>query len=157
MEEYPISLVHPFSKFLTLFYFRGQLYYSVYTLEAHFWHTPWPSVLIPQPHPQVIRGKYPWGKMMQWKKHELGDKRDLALNFQIYSLLVDYDLGQRINPLGLLWWLNGKETAWQCMRHGFDLWSGKISHATEQLSSCNHSYWACALEPRSCNYWAHTT
>ena len=78
--------------------------------------------------------------MMQWKKHELDDKKGLVLNFQIYSLLVEYDLGQRINPLGLLWWLNGKETAWQCRRYGFDLWSGKISHATEQLSSCSHNY-----------------
>jgi len=86
------------------------------------------------------RGEYPWGKMMQWKKHELGDKKGLVLNFQIYSLLVEYDLGQRINPLGLLWWLNGKETAWQCRRYRFDLWSGKISHATGQLSSCSHNY-----------------
>lgn len=39
--------------------------------------------------------------LMQWKKHELGDKRDLVLNFQIYSLLAEYDLGQEINPLNL--------------------------------------------------------
>ena len=26
------------------------------------------------------------------------------------------------------WWLNGKESACQCRRRGFDPWSGKISH-----------------------------
>ena len=34
------------------------------------------------------------------------------------------------------WWLSGKESACQSGRHGLDPWSGKISHATEQLSSC---------------------
>ena len=35
---------------------------------------------------------------------------------------------------GLPWWLSSKESAFQCRRHGFDLWSGKIPHAVEQLS-----------------------
>ena len=35
---------------------------------------------------------------------------------------------------GLPWWLSGKETSCRCRRHGFDPWSGKISHATQQLS-----------------------
>ena len=35
---------------------------------------------------------------------------------------------------GLPWWLSGKESACQCRRHGFSPWSGKIPHATEQLS-----------------------
>ena len=34
---------------------------------------------------------------------------------------------------GLPWWSNGKESAWQCRRHGFNPWSGKIPHASEQL------------------------
>ena len=37
---------------------------------------------------------------------------------------------------GLLWWLRGKEPNFQCGRHGFDPWSGKIPNATEQLSAC---------------------
>jgi len=37
---------------------------------------------------------------------------------------------------GLPWWLSGKESACQCRRHQFDPWSGKIPHATEQLSPC---------------------
>ena len=58
-------------------------------------------------------------------------------------------------------WLRGKESACQCRRHGFDPWSGKIPCAMGQLSLCattklvHHNYWACSLEPRSRNYWAH--
>ena len=36
---------------------------------------------------------------------------------------------------GLLWRLHGKESVCQCRKYGFDPWSGKIPHATEQLSS----------------------
>ena len=35
---------------------------------------------------------------------------------------------------GFPWWLSGKESTYQCRRHGFDPWSGKIPHAEEQLS-----------------------
>ena len=55
--------------------------------------------------------------------------------------------------IGLLWWLSGKESTYQCRRHRFDPSSGKILHAVEQLSPC-HSYWVCALEPGSHDYWA---
>ena len=36
----------------------------------------------------------------------------------------------------LPWWRSGEESACQCRGHGFEPWSGKIPHATEQLSSC---------------------
>ena len=36
--------------------------------------------------------------------------------------------------MGLPWWLSGKESACQCKGYEFDPWSGKIPHATEQLS-----------------------
>ena len=36
--------------------------------------------------------------------------------------------------LGLPWWLSGKESTYQCERHGFCPWSGKIPHPVEQLS-----------------------
>ena len=49
-----------------------------------------------------------------------------------------------------------------CRECRFEPWSGKISHAAEQLSLCatttepaSHNYWACTLEPMSRNYWAH--
>ena len=36
----------------------------------------------------------------------------------------------------VLWWLSGKESTFQCRRHGFNPGSGKIPHAMEQLSPC---------------------
>ena len=55
--------------------------------------------------------------------------------------------------LGFPWWLSGKESTCQCRRQGFDSWSGKIPHATEQLS-LSHNYWACALAPRNRSCWS---
>ena len=47
------------------------------------------------------------------------------------------------NPLfGLPWWRSGWESACQCRGHGFEPWSGKIPHATEQLGP-----WATITEP----------
>ena len=66
----------------------------------------------------------------------------LSLSFLIYKT------GQGL-PRGL----SGKESACRCRRHGFDPWSGKIPHTTEQLSPCTTNYWACALEPGNCNSW----
>ena len=37
---------------------------------------------------------------------------------------------------GLPWWLSGKESACQCRRHGFNPWSWKIPHGTEELGPC---------------------
>ena len=42
----------------------------------------------------------------------------------------------------LPWWCNGWESVWQCRTHGFDPWSGKIPHNTEQLSPGLHHYCA---------------
>ena len=41
--------------------------------------------------------------------------------------------------------LDGKESACQCSRHGFDPWVGKIPRASERLSLC-----ATATEPMCC-------
>jgi len=41
----------------------------------------------------------------------------------------DFDTASYIKLVfmwGLLWWLNGKESAFQCRRHGFYPWVGKI-------------------------------
>ena len=46
------------------------------------------------------------------------------------------------HSLGLPWWRGGWESACQCRGHGFEPWSGKIPHATEQLSP-----WATTTEP----------
>ena len=55
---------------------------------------------------------------------------------------------------GLPWWLSDKESSCQCRRHGFNPWSRKIPHAMEQLRPLYHNFWACALEPGNCSYWA---
>ena len=49
---------------------------------------------------------------------------------------------------GLPWWLNGKESPYQCRRYGFNPWSRKTSHAM------HHDCWTSALEPTSWNYWS---
>ena len=43
---------------------------------------------------------------------------------------------------GLPWWRSGWESACRCREHGFEPWSGKIPHATEQLGP-----WATTTEP----------
>ena len=40
----------------------------------------------------------------------------------------------KIRTEGLPWWRSGWESACQCGGHGFEPWSGRIPHATEQLS-----------------------
>ena len=61
------------------------------------------------------------------------------------GLLYSLQLGSLIPPapffflkiaLGLPWWRSGWESAWQCSGQGFDPWSWKIPHASEQLSPC---------------------
>ena len=51
---------------------------------------------------------------------------------------------------GLPWWLSGKESACQCIRHEFDPWSRKIPCATKQLSPR-----APATEPERHSHWVH--
>ena len=61
----------------------------------------------------------------------------------------------------LSWWLSGKESICQCGRHGFDPWSRKILHATEQLSPCTtaieavfQSLRTTTTEPWSLSNWS---
>ena len=63
---------------------------------------------------------------------------------------------KKTKQLGLSWWLSGRESTCQCRRHRFDLWSGRIPHAAEQLSPRATTYWVCALEPVNHNYRPHT-
>ena len=62
---------------------------------------------------------------------------------------------------GLLSWLSGKESTCKCRRHRFDPWSGRIPHASEQLSlratttePVLESPEIKTTEPTSCNYWS---
>ena len=54
--------------------------------------------------------------------------------------------------LGLPWECSGWESACQSRRHGFEPWSGKIPHASEQLSPC-----ATTTESACHNYWSPCT
>ena len=49
------------------------------------------------------------------------------------------------------WWTSGKEFTCQCRGHGFYFQSGKISHASGQISLYNN-YRACVLEPTHWKY-----
>ena len=50
--------------------------------------------------------------------------------------LLPRDGKLRNHASGMPWQLNGKESICQCWSLGFDPWSGKTPHATEQLSPC---------------------
>ena len=52
---------------------------------------------------------------------------------------------------GLPWWRSGWESACQCRGHGFEPWSGKIPHATEQLGPWATITEPARLEPVLCN------
>ena len=58
----------------------------------------------------------------------------------------------KVYKQGLPWWHSGWESAHQCRGHGFEPWSGRIPHATEQLNPC-----ATAAEPALCSPRATAT
>ena len=61
----------------------------------------------------------------------------------LYSARISLRFNGEIKSFtGLPWWRSGWESACQCRGHGFEPWSGRISHATEQLGP-----WATAAEP----------
>ena len=49
---------------------------------------------------------------------------------------VKWNSTSKVSTVGLPWWSSCWESAWQCRAHGFNPWSGKILHATRQLSLC---------------------
>ena len=55
----------------------------------------------------------------------------------------------------LLWWSSGKDSACQCRRHRFRSLVQEDPTSHGAIKPMCHSYWACTLEPKSCNYWAH--
>ena len=57
--------------------------------------------------------------------------------------------------IGLRWWSSGWESACQSWGHGFNPWSGRIPHATEQLSLYPTTCQICALEPVYRNKGSH--
>ena len=43
-----------------------------------------------------------------------------------------YILIQKVFCIGFPWWLSGKESAYQCKKHGFDPWARKILHGSKR-------------------------
>ena len=79
----------------------------------------------------------------QWKGSHLHSRESSLTSPTLlvpWSWTSSLQSGEKINFWGLLWWLSGKESICQCRRHWFDPWSGRIPHATEQLS------WGTAIE-----------
>ena len=58
--------------------------------------------------------------------------------------------------VGFSWWSSGEEPSCQCRGHGFNPWSGKIPHATRQLSPhASELLKPACLEPVPCNDRSH--
>ena len=55
---------------------------------------------------------------------------------------------------GLCWWLRGEESPASAGDMGSIPGLGR-SRMPQDNKAMSHNYWACALEPRSCNYGAH--
>ena len=64
------------------------------------------------------------------------DGKPLCCSFSVAANLKLLQSSSKKEYRGLPWGLSGKESACQCKRHGFDSWSQKIPHASEQLSPC---------------------
>ena len=54
--------------------------------------------------------------------------------------------------LWLSWWLSGKESTCKCRGHRFLIREDPTGCGATKPMCCN--YWACALEPWSCNTWS---
>ena len=60
----------------------------------------------------------------------------------VYTLSTTFSFSKLNVFSGLPWWRSGWESACRCRGHGFELWSGRIPHAAEQLGP-----WATTTEP----------
>ena len=99
----------------------------------------------------------PWFKhSLIYLKDNFLPKYDERLKFHLGTWKNGYggEFAKTVTWMSLPKWLSGKDYTCQYGRYKFHLWSGKISHASGQLSLC-HNHWACALEPGNHNYWAH--
>ena len=77
-------------------------------------------------------------KTSRWKKmYYMG----LSELMRMILIFVTFCLNKK-KMWGLLWWRSGWESACQCRGHGFEPWSGRISHAAEQLGP-----WVTTTEP----------
>ena len=61
----------------------------------------------------------------------------------------------KIQTLGLPWWFSCKESACQWMETRVQSLAQENPTCRRATKPVHHSYWACALELGSCNYWTH--
>ena len=64
------------------------------------------------------------------------------------KLIKVWEIVKITRAQGLPWGLGGEELACQSL-----IWEDSTCHGASK-PVC-HNYWACALEPGSCSYWAH--
>ena len=70
--------------------------------------------------------KLPGNSETCWSLRTTGGVEQCFSDFKLPDVLSNYILSNAGPDNGLPRWLSGKESTYQCRRHGFDPWSGKI-------------------------------
>ena len=106
--------------------------------QSYRYHAPWLQTILLESYSNknsmVLAQKQTLRSMKQRR-----EPRNIATH--IWSINL-WRSRQECTMEGLPWWRSGWESACQCRGHGFEPWSGKIPHATEQLGP-----WATITEP----------
>ena len=71
------------------------------------------------------------------EEHQIHELENTMLLWCLFLPNWSIDLNKaqsKSQKTGLPWWRSGWESACQCRGHGFEPWSGRIPHATGQLS-----------------------
>ena len=130
---------------------RSSLALPLTSLVTVFWSSPcipiWLLILF-----WVLHISFQW-KILQSSSNTSYPK----LVIQLFKLLEKKKVKQTLR--GFPWWYSGWEVTCQCRAHGFNPWSGKVSHALEPLSPSTTSMGFCsrAQEPQLLSLCATTT
>ena len=103
------------------------------------------------------------GKSIQWNSTQQQNRIKYWYTQQYGWISKTFDEWKKPHT-GLPWWRSSWESTFQCRGLGFEPWSGKIPHATEQLSPCATTtepvLWspqATTTEPACHNCWSPCT
>ena len=66
----------------------------------------------------------------------MGEKLQFKFSGKAKEERLKVNQMMQIFKAGLPWWSSGGGSGCQCEGHGFDPWSGRMLHATGQLSWC---------------------